>query len=150
MLLYFHSQGALEAMIHKMTRDGMLDNMTNRIPYPALTSSTGADSAYLVHILPVKLLFYLPFVVYVLAAVVIVRNLAARRWSMSLISFIIIFKVSAMAFSQSFWRSDVGHLLQTMQFVSSGEEPKQKIPPPFPAEFPEIVQFVISAEEPEQ
>lgn len=116
-LLYFHLEHALGPMVHKMTKDGMIDNMTNRIPYPGLASRMGIDAAYVRYILPVRLLFYLPFVVYALAAAVAVRYLAARRRTGSLTGMIVILTVSVLAFNQSMWRSDIGHLLQTMQYV---------------------------------
>jgi hypothetical protein len=114
---YFGSRNAVGQMVHKITRDGMIDNMTNRIPYPGLASITGIDVAYLGHILPVKLLFYLPFVIYGLAAVIVARGIARRTWDRNPIGLLVVLVVSVFAFNQSVWRSDVGHLFQTMQFV---------------------------------
>jgi hypothetical protein len=114
---YFHSHGAVGRMVHKITRDGMIDNLTNRIPYPNLAALTGVDADYLGYILPVKLLFYVPFVIYACAAVLVARNIIARRWDRSVIVLIIVLMISVLAFNQSVWRSDVGHLLQSMQYV---------------------------------
>jgi hypothetical protein len=116
-VLYFHAQGALGPMVHKITRDGMIDNMTNRIPYPGLAARAGVDSQYLGYILPVRLLFYVPFAAYVLAAVVIIKNFVTPGLSRRLTDLVVITIASVLAFNQSVWRSDIGHLLQTMQYV---------------------------------
>lgn len=116
-LAFFGAQNALGQMIHKITRDGMIDNMTNRIPFPPLASTTGVDASYLGYILPVKLLFFAPFTVYALAALVIVRKVKIRRWDNGLIALMVVLVVSVFAFNQSVWRSDIGHLLQTMQYA---------------------------------
>jgi hypothetical protein len=116
-LLFFGLQHALGPMMHKITVDGMRDNMTNVIPYPGLAAKTSVSSSYLLYVLPVKLLFYLPFGVYAAAMVPIVRGLVLRRWNPALTSLVIIVLVSVLAFNQSIWRSDLGHLLQTMQYV---------------------------------
>jgi hypothetical protein len=115
--IWFYRQGALGAMLHKLTVDGVLDNMTNRIPYPGLGAATGVDWRYALYVLPVKLFFYLPFVVYGLSLVLVVRALAARVWTDRHTALSVILVASAMAFNQSTFRSDIGHLLQTMQFV---------------------------------
>jgi hypothetical protein len=116
-LLYFHSEQALGPMVHEITKEGMIDNMTNRIPYPGLTARAGVDLEYVGYVLPVRLLFYVPFIVYALAAVVIVRNFITPGVNRKLGDFVIVTIVSVLAFNQSVWRSDVGHLLQTMQYV---------------------------------
>jgi hypothetical protein len=116
-LLYFHSQGALEPMIHKIAVDGMRDNMTNVIPYPGLTAALPIDWRYVLYVLPVKLLFYLPFIAYGAAVVPVLRALRLRRWNRSITSLLVVLVISVLAFNQSIWRSDVGHLLQSMQYV---------------------------------
>ncbi|MFH1312162.1 MAG: hypothetical protein ABIJ00_02945 [Candidatus Eisenbacteria bacterium] len=116
-VLYFHAQGALGPMVHKITRDGMMDNMTNRIPYPGLAARAGVDSQYLGYVLPVRLLFYVPFVAYVLAAVLIIKNFVTPGSGRRLTDLVVVTIVSVLAFNQSVWRSDIGHLLQTMQYV---------------------------------
>jgi hypothetical protein len=116
-LLYFSRQDALAPMVHKMTRDGMLDNMTNRIPYPGLAAAGGIDTTYLAHVLPVRLFFYLPFVAYALAAAVLAGNLVARRSDERVTGMIVLLTASVLAVNQSVWRSDMGHLLQTQQYV---------------------------------
>jgi hypothetical protein len=40
-----------------------------------------------------------------------------RRWNANMTSLLVVVLVSVMAFNQSVWRSDLGHLLQTMQYV---------------------------------
>ena len=116
-IAYFHTGGALGAMVHKVTRDGMLDNMTNRIPYPALFAQTGTDLEYVAYIFPVRLLFYLPFLVYALVGIMLARAAVLRRFKHGARSLLVLLIVSVLAFNQSVWRSDVGHLLQTMQYV---------------------------------
>jgi hypothetical protein len=116
-LLYFHMQGALKPMIHKITVDGMRDNLTNRIPYPGLGAETSIGSSYLAYVLPVRLLFYLPFVAYVLAGAAIVLRVWRRRRGHRTTSLVVLVVVSVLAFNQSMWRSDIGHLLQSMQYV---------------------------------
>jgi hypothetical protein len=116
-LLYFRSEHALGAMVHKITRDGMIDNVTNRIPYPGLAARTGIDAAYIGYILPVRLLFYAPFAAYALAAVVFVKRLLTPGRGGKLTGLAVVIVVSVLAFNQSVWRSDIGHLLQTMQYV---------------------------------
>jgi hypothetical protein len=116
-LLYFSWQGALAPMLYKMTKDGMLDNMTNRIPYPGLAAETGIDAAYSAYILPVRLIFYLPFAVYGLAGFILVRNLIVRRFGPRVTEMIVLVTASVLAVNQSVWRSDIGHLLQTQQYV---------------------------------
>jgi hypothetical protein len=116
-LLYFHMQGALKPMIHKITVDGMRDNLTNRIPYPGLWAETSIGSSYLAYVFPVRLLFYLPFVTYVLAGAAIVLSVWRRRWGHRTTSLVVLVVVSVLAFNQSMWRSDIGHLLQSMQYV---------------------------------
>jgi hypothetical protein len=116
-LLYFHLQGALGPMIHKITVDGMRDNLTNRMPYPGLGARTPVDSSYLAYVLPVRLLFYLPFAAYGLAVSAIIWSALRRRWRPAMTSFLVVTAVSVLAFNQSMWRSDLGHLLQSMQYV---------------------------------
>ena len=116
-LLYFRLQGALGAMIQKLTREGMIDNMTNRIAYPSLTAVGGVDQDYLAHVLPVQLVFYLPFVAYALALVFILRRAVGGRWTTAMTPFVVVLAVSMLAFNQSVWRSDLGHLLQSLQYV---------------------------------
>ncbi|HVP58382.1 MAG TPA: glycosyltransferase family 39 protein, partial [bacterium] len=115
--IWFASRGALGAMMHKLTVDGVLDNMTNRIPYPSLAARTGVDGQYILYILPVKLFFYLPFVAYGLGLVLLGRALAGRRWTRQHTALSVILVASMMAFNQSTFRADVGHFLQTMQYV---------------------------------
>jgi len=116
-LVYFHLEGALEPMIHKITVDGMRDNLTNRMPYPGLGARTPLDSSYLAYVLPVRLLFYLPFPAYGLAAATIIWSALRRRWQPAMTSLLVVTAVSVLAFNQSMWRSDLGHLLQSMQYV---------------------------------
>jgi uncharacterized membrane protein YhaH (DUF805 family) len=116
-LAYFYSRGALGMMIHKITVDGMLDNMTNRIRYPALTAAGSVDGQYLASVMPVRLLFYLPFAVYGLSLALIVKGLIERGWGRRYTNLAVVSIVSVLAFNQSVWRSDLGHLLQTMQYV---------------------------------
>lgn len=116
-VVYFHSEHALGPMVHKITRDGMIDNMTNQIPYPGLAARGELDAGYIGYILPVRLLFYAPFAVYALAGVVIVKNLVRPGRGQKLTDLVIVTVVSVLAFNQSVWRSDIGHLLQTMQYV---------------------------------
>ncbi len=112
---YFESQQALGAMIQKVTREGMLDNLTNRIPYPSLWTAKTLDGTYFRLILANKILFYLPFAAYVLAVAIIVRNL--KRPRASVLPGVVVLAAAVLAFNQSIWRSDVGHLLQTLQFA---------------------------------
>jgi hypothetical protein len=116
-LLYFQLRGALEPMIHKITVDGMRDNLTNRLPYPGLAALGPVDSSYLAYVLPVRLLFYLPFITYALAGGVMAVAALKRRWQPSATSLLVVTVVSVLAFNQSMWRSDLGHLLQSMQYV---------------------------------
>lgn len=116
-LLFFHFQSALGPMFQKMTREGMIDNMTNRIAYPSITAVGGVDRWYLANVLPVRLLFYLPFAVYFLALITVIRRTAGRRWTLGMTKFAVVLLISLMAFNQSIWRSDLGHLLQSMQYV---------------------------------
>jgi hypothetical protein len=116
-LLYFSLRGALEPMVHNLTVDGMRDNMTNVIPYPGFTAEGSADSSYLRYVFPVRLLFYLPFIAYAAVLVPVVRAALSRRWNPAMTSVLVVILVSVMAFNQSVWRSDLGHLLQTMQYV---------------------------------
>jgi hypothetical protein len=116
-LLYFYRVNALGPMIHKITVDGMLDNMTNRLPFPGLLARTAIDEPYLAYVLPVKAFFYLPFAVYALSLAMVVKALVARAWTERHTVLAVMFAASIMAFNQSLWRSDVGHLLQTMQYV---------------------------------
>ncbi|MFZ1947802.1 MAG: hypothetical protein WAW06_09690 [bacterium] len=114
---YFAGQHALGPMIHKITVDGMLDNMTNRIPFPGLAARTGVDGGYIAYVLPMKALFYLPFMAYAGAAALIGKALVRRTWSAGTTSLVLVLAASVLAFNQSAWRSDVGHLLQTMQYA---------------------------------
>lgn len=116
-LLFFKLQGALGPMAHKLLREGMIDNMTNRIAYPSITAAGEVDGEYLSSVLPVRLLFYLPFAVYALAAIPLVRGAVSRRWSLGMTRFTVALAVCLLAFNQSVWRSDLGHLMQSMQFV---------------------------------
>jgi hypothetical protein len=116
-LLYFHLEGALGPMIHKITVDGMRDNLTNRLPYPGLGAVAAVDASYLAYVLPVKLLFYLPFAAYGLAAAAVLWAAVRRRWHPQMTLLFVVTLVSVLAFNQSMWRSDLGHLLQSMQYV---------------------------------
>jgi hypothetical protein len=91
--------------------------MTNRIPFPSLGASAGMDAAFLIYVLPVKAFFYLPFAAYALAAAICLRRAARRAWRLEHTLLLALAAVAAMAFNQSMWRSDLGHLLQTMQYV---------------------------------
>ncbi len=114
---YFWSKQALAPMVHKILKDGMLDNMTNRIPYPGLLPRTSFDLVYLGLILPVKIMFYLPFVAYAVMGLYLFRQLILRRIDLVWAGLLIVLIVSLFAFNQSAWRSDIGHLLQTSQYV---------------------------------
>jgi hypothetical protein len=67
--------------------------------------------------LPVKTLFYLPFAAYAASVAVMIRAAVGRRWSGELTGLLVLSVASVLAFNQSLWRSDLGHLLQTMQYV---------------------------------
>lgn len=114
--LWFYSRGALGAMLYKIAVEGMKDNMTNRIPYPPLGAAGGIDRVYVSHILPVKVLFYLPPLVYALSAWVAFR-LAVTSSREEYASMICLVAVAVLAFNQAAWRSDLSHLLQASQYV---------------------------------
>lgn len=116
-LLLFYSQGALGAMIHKITTEGMRDNMTNRIPYPPPGAAGGFDWTYVSRVLPVKALFYLPPVVYALSACIAVWLAVRSDRRVQYASMACLTVVSALAFNQAVWRSDFSHLLQSSQYV---------------------------------
>ena len=116
-VVYFSREHALGAMVHKLTVDGMLDNMTNRIPFPGLGPRGGLDRLYLAGVLPVKALFYLPFAAYALSAAALLRAFVRRTWTQEHTAWLVILVTAALAFNQSAWRADLGHLLQTMQYV---------------------------------
>ena len=116
-LAAFVRAGALGAMIHDLTVEGMLDNMTNRIPYPGIAAKAAPTAQYALYVFPVKALFYLPFAAYALTAAVLVKALLRRAWAIEHTMLLAIFVAALLAFNQSMWRSDVGHLLQTMQYV---------------------------------
>ncbi len=114
--LWFHSRGALGAMLHKIAVEGMKDNMTNRIPYPPPGAVGGIDRTYLSYVFPVKVLFYLPPVVYAVSAWVAVR-LAITSGREKYASMICLVVSAVLAFNQAAWRSDLSHLLQSLQYV---------------------------------
>jgi len=116
-LLFFHFQDGLGPMFEKMTREGMIDNMTNRIEFPSIMATGSIDSAYLANVLPVRLLFYLPFAVYVLGLLLVIVRAARRRWTETMTGFAVVLAAAVLAFNQTVWRSDLGHLLQSMQYV---------------------------------
>jgi hypothetical protein len=116
-LLFFQFQDALAPMLEKITRDGMIDNMTNRIDFPAITAAGQVDRAYLANVFPVRLLFYLPFAAYLLGLLVVIVQAARGRWTAAMTGFTVVLAVAVMAFNQTVWRSDLGHLLQSMQYV---------------------------------
>ena len=116
-VIYFLAEGALGAMVRKIAVDGMLDNMTNRIPYPGLAASTGVDWGYVRDILPVKALYGLPFAAYAAALVLLGAALRRRAWTERHTALAVVTASSIMAFNQSAFRSDMGHLLQTAQYV---------------------------------
>jgi len=116
-LLFFYFQDALGPMLREITREGLIDNMTNRIEYPSITAAGRVDGQYLANVLPVRLLFYLPFAVYILSLFVLARRAASRRWTADTTKFTVVLLAGVMAFNQSLWRSDLGHLLQSMQYV---------------------------------
>jgi hypothetical protein len=95
----------------------MIDNMTNRIGFPSIAAAGSVDSAYIANVLPVRLLFYLPFAAYALGLLLIIVQAARRRWTPAMTGFAVVFAAAAMAFNQTVWRSDLGHLLQSMQYV---------------------------------
>lgn len=116
-LLWFYSRGALGAMIHKITTEGMRDNMTNRIPYPPFGAAGGLDWTYVSRVLPVKVLFYLPPVVYALSACVAVWLVVTSNRRVQYASMVCLTIASVLAFNQAVWRSDLSHLLQSAQYV---------------------------------
>jgi hypothetical protein len=115
--LWFHSRGALGAMMHKIAVEGMRDNMTNRIPYPPLAALGAVDGEYVLRILPVKALFFLPPVVYVLSALVAVRLAMTSSQRARYASMICLVITSVLAYNQAVWRSDLSHLLQSAQYA---------------------------------
>lgn len=116
-IAYFWSKDALPQMVHKILRDGMLDNMTNRIPYPPLLPKGQIDLSYLGFVLPAKIIFYVPFLAYAAMGIYLIRKLVASKIDLALMGLLTVFIVSLLCFNQSVWRSDVGHLLQTSQYV---------------------------------
>ena len=116
-LAAFWRAGALGAMIHDLTVEGMLDNMTNRIAFPGIAAKAAPSAQYMLYVLPVKALFYLPFAAYALSAAVLARALLRRAWGTGHSFLLAVLAAAVLAFNQSMWRSDVGHLLQTMQYV---------------------------------
>ncbi len=116
-LVWFHSRGALGAMIHDITVEGMRDNMTNRIPYPPLGAGSGFDVTYMLRLFPVKVLYYLPPVVYALSAALAVRLAIRSDRRLGYASLVCLVVTSVLAFNQAVWRSDLSHLLQSAQYV---------------------------------
>jgi hypothetical protein len=116
-VIYFAAERALAPMIHKIAVDGMLDNMTNRIPFPGLGVRAGLDGQYLSLVLPAKAIFWLPLAAYVLSAAILIRALARRRWTGGHTLLAMILVASVLAFNQSTFRSDLGHVLQTAQYA---------------------------------
>jgi hypothetical protein len=116
-MIYFQWQGALRSMIHDIAVAGMRDNRANSIPYPPLGAITAPDLQYLAWVLPAKLLFYAPFAVYGVSAALLLRRALTRKWLERHTCILVMLIVSVMAFNQSVWRSDLGHLMQTMQYV---------------------------------
>ena len=116
-LLYFHARGALGDMVHKIAVEGMKDNMTNRIPYPALGTNGDLGTTYLARVFPVKMLFYMPPAVYVLSLLAALHMVLKSERRSAYASMICLFITSVLAFNQAAWRSDLSHLLQSMQFV---------------------------------
>jgi len=114
--LYFLAEGALGPMVHKIAVDGALDNMTNRIPFPGLAAKAGVDGQYLGLVLPAKALFWLSPAAYVLSAALLVRAAACRKWSAGHTTLAMILTASLLAFNQSAFRADLGHVLQTAQY----------------------------------
>ncbi|MGQ9603688.1 MAG: hypothetical protein ACUVUU_05700 [bacterium] len=114
---YFASKGAFAQMYHNILRDGMIDNMTNRIPYPKLLPKAPFDFIYLGMVLPVKIVFYLPFLTYAAMAFYLIRRLVLKGIDRVWAGLLIVFIVSLLSFNQSLWRSDIAHLLQTSQYV---------------------------------
>jgi hypothetical protein len=116
-LAYFYARGALGAMIHKIVAEGMRDNVTNRIPYPSLAPRGRFDWTYLWRIAPVKAMFYMPPVVYALSACLAVWLAVKSTARIRYASMICLTITSVLAFNQAAWRSDISHLLQSMQYV---------------------------------
>ncbi len=116
-LCLFYSRGALGAMIHEITTEGMKDNMTNRIPYPPPGAAGGLDWTYVSRILPVKALFYLPPVVYAVSACVAVWLAVRSERRVQYASMVCLTIASVLAFNQALWRSDLSHLLQSAQYA---------------------------------
>jgi hypothetical protein len=116
-VVYFIRHGALGAMLRELLVEGMRENMANPRHFPGLAARTGVDLKYLMYVLPLKILFYLPLVIYGVSLSVIAGHLMRRSWSERQTHFVIVFVVSILAFNQSIWRSDIGHMLQTMQYV---------------------------------
>jgi hypothetical protein len=116
-MLVFYSQGALGAMIHKITTEGMKDNMTNRIPYPPPGAAGGLDRTFVARILPVKALFYMPPAVYALSALAAVWLALKSDRRVQYACMICLTVASVLAFNQAMWRSDLSHLLQSAQYV---------------------------------
>lgn len=113
----FYARGALGAMIHKIAVEGMKDNMTNRIPYPPLAAAGAVDGAYIRRILPVKILFYMPPVVYALSAALAVWLTITSNRRTQYASMLCLLITSALAYNQAVWRSDLSHLLQSAQYA---------------------------------
>jgi hypothetical protein len=115
--LLFYARGALGAMVHKIAVEGMKDNMTNQIPYPPPGASGGFDWGYFSRIFPVKVIFYMPPVVYALSACVAVYMVITSDRRAGYASLVCLLVTSVLAFNQATWRSDLSHVLQSAQYA---------------------------------
>lgn len=110
-LIYFAAEGALGAAASKVLFAGARDNRANALPFPPLVHAVSGGlrgAAFL----GFRLLYYLPWPLYLAAGVAGAARMARRRpggTALFLVAFL-----GAASMNQAFWRSDLAHLLQAL------------------------------------
>ncbi|MFH1277404.1 MAG: glycosyltransferase family 39 protein [Candidatus Eisenbacteria bacterium] len=109
-VIYFTAEGALGAAASKVLLAGATDNRANALPFPPLfhpVSGGPAGAAFL----GLRLLYYVPLPLYVVAGVAGLLGLLRRGEGAALFLAALL---GAASFNQAVWRSDLAHLLQAL------------------------------------
>ncbi|GEM_PF-1131845 len=116
-LIAFSAAGALGDMFRGMLVEGLRDNRTNRLPFPNFWPVTEYGRLHAAPVVLLKSLFYLPPIVFLLAAGRSITRALRRTFDRSDRVLLGALILSVGCFNQSLWRSDFPHLYQSLQPV---------------------------------
>ncbi|MGC2423995.1 MAG: hypothetical protein WA666_06540 [Nitrospirota bacterium] len=109
-IFYYYSKGALPDMLSELATGGIKDTSAMNIPFPPVIPRFPTD---LLAVLKNEL-YYLPFIIYPLCAIYLVRKWSALKEEGKNIHFLLFMLLGMMLLSQLINRSDMPHLWQVL------------------------------------